>query len=234
MKLDLIETETKNYKKKVIIIIILAILFIVVFSLLGIKTAEAYNKKLIAKRNEISISKKNNENNNEQEKQQEINKQTRQYNIDNINNSEKTIENMNSNKLPVYSENAKKKLKSLYTDDTKVAYLTFDDGPSQTVTPQILDLLKQEDIKATFFVLGSRVKANPDLVKREYQEGHLAGAINIPEYEIIRRVEKEITKKNQLIVIYCQYGGRSRNVYIMMRKLGYTNVYNLYGGLDMM
>ena len=51
MKLDLIEIETKNYKKKVIIIIILAILFIVVFSLLGIKTAEAYNKKLIAKRN---------------------------------------------------------------------------------------------------------------------------------------------------------------------------------------
>ena len=70
--------------------------------------------------------------------------------------------------------------------------------------------------------------------RQEYQEGHLAGAINIPEYEIIRRVEKEITKKNQLIVIYCQYGGRSRNVYIMMRKLGYTNVYNLYGGLDMM
>ena len=141
MKLDLIEIETKNYKKKVIIIIILAILFIVVFSLLGIKTAEAYNKKLIAKRNEISISKKNNENNNEQEKQQEINKQTRQDNIDNINNSEKTIENMNSNKLPVYSENAKKKLKSLYTDDTKVAYLTFDDGPSQTVTPPILSLI---------------------------------------------------------------------------------------------
>ena len=70
--------------------------------------------------------------------------------------------------------------------------------------------------------------------RQEYQEGHLAGAINIPEYEIIRRVEKEIPKKNQLIVIYCQYGGRSRNVYIMMRKLGYTNVYNLYGGLDMM
>ena len=70
--------------------------------------------------------------------------------------------------------------------------------------------------------------------RQEYQEGHLTGAINIPEYEIIKSIEKEIPKKNQLIIIYCQYGGRSRNVYKMMKKLGYTNVYNLYGGLDMM
>ena len=70
--------------------------------------------------------------------------------------------------------------------------------------------------------------------RQEYQEGHLPGAINIPEYEIIKSIEKEIPKKNQLIIIYCQYGGRSRNVYRMMKKLGYTNVYDLYGGLDMM
>lgn len=69
--------------------------------------------------------------------------------------------------------------------------------------------------------------------KQEYQEGHLSGAINIPEYEIMRRVEKEIPKKNQLIIIYCQYGGRSRNVYRIMKRFGYTNLYNLYGGLDM-
>ena len=106
---------------------------------------------------------------------------------------------MNSNKLPVYSENAKKKLKSLYTDDTKVAYLTFDDGPSQTVTPQILDLLKQEDIKATFFVLGSRVKANPDLVKREYQEGHfIANHGYSHEYsQIYKSVDSVIDEYNK-------------------------------------
>ena len=63
-------------------------------------------------------------------------------------------------------------MKTIYQGEDKVAYLTFDDGPSQTVTPQILDLLKQEDIKATFFVLGKQVKANPSLVKREYEEGH--------------------------------------------------------------
>ena len=68
---------------------------------------------------------------------------------------------------------------------------------------------------------------------QEYKEGHLQGAINIPDYELRNRVQKEIPKKNQLIVIYCQYGGRSRNAYNMMKNMGYTNIYNLSGGLDM-
>ena len=68
---------------------------------------------------------------------------------------------------------------------------------------------------------------------QEYKEGHLQGAINIPDYELRNRVQKEIPKKNQLIVIYCQYGGRSRNAYNMMKRIGYTNIYNLLGGLDM-
>lgn len=67
---------------------------------------------------------------------------------------------------------------------------------------------------------------------QEYKEGHIQGAINIPEFEIINRVQKEISKKNQLIVLYCQYGGRSRNAMKIMQKMGYTNIYNLYGGLE--
>ena len=70
--------------------------------------------------------------------------------------------------------------------------------------------------------------------KQEYQEGHIQGSINIPNYEIIQRIEKEIPKKHQLIIVYCQYGSRSKDCYIKMRKMGYTNVYNLYGGLDML
>lgn len=56
--------------------------------------------------------------------------------------------------------------------DNKRVFLTFDDGPTEAVTPYILDLLKQENIKATFFVLGSRVESNPELLKREHEEGH--------------------------------------------------------------
>ena len=70
--------------------------------------------------------------------------------------------------------------------------------------------------------------------KQEYQEGHLQGAINIPDFELEARLQREIPKKNQLIVTYCQHGGRSRDAYILMKKLGYTNIYNLYGGLDML
>lgn len=67
---------------------------------------------------------------------------------------------------------------------------------------------------------------------QEFKEGHLPGAINIPEYEI-RRIKNEVPKLNQQIIVYCQYGGRSRDAYNMLRKIGYTNVYSLKGGLEM-
>jgi peptidoglycan/xylan/chitin deacetylase (PgdA/CDA1 family) len=54
----------------------------------------------------------------------------------------------------------------------KIAYLTFDDGPTRTVTPRVLDILKQEDIKATFFVIGYMAEKNAELLKREKSEGH--------------------------------------------------------------
>ncbi|KHF34701.1 Peptidoglycan-N-acetylglucosamine deacetylase [Paenibacillus sp. P1XP2] len=59
---------------------------------------------------------------------------------------------------------------------TEHAYaLTFDDGPDPQYTPQLLDLLKKYDAKATFFVVGSHAEQNPELVKRMYDEGHLIG-----------------------------------------------------------
>lgn len=57
----------------------------------------------------------------------------------------------------------------------KVAYLTFDDGPSVKSTPIILDVLKKYDIKGTFFVLGKMVEQNPKILKRVYDEGHQIG-----------------------------------------------------------
>ena len=54
----------------------------------------------------------------------------------------------------------------------KKAYLTFDDGPTAKATAKILDVLKKKDVKATFFVVGKHVKEHPELVKREYDEGH--------------------------------------------------------------
>lgn len=57
----------------------------------------------------------------------------------------------------------------------KVVALTFDDGPSPTFTPIILDLLKKYNAKATFFVLGQQAERFPGIVKMEAQQGHNIG-----------------------------------------------------------
>lgn len=63
-------------------------------------------------------------------------------------------------------------LNDISKSNEKKAYLTFDDGPTTKATGKILDILKEENVKATFFVVGKHVKENPELVKREYDEGH--------------------------------------------------------------
>lgn len=57
----------------------------------------------------------------------------------------------------------------------KVVYLTFDDGPDSENTPAVLSILKSNNIKATFFVIGTEVEKNPELLKQIYQEGHSIG-----------------------------------------------------------
>ena len=74
--------------------------------------------------------------------------------------------------IPEYNENAQEDIKNLYYSTDKVAYLTFDDGPSASITPQVLDILKEKNVPATFFVVGRNVKLYPHLVKRAYDEGH--------------------------------------------------------------
>lgn len=59
--------------------------------------------------------------------------------------------------------------------DEKLIALTFDDGPDEDFTPQILDILKKYNVKATFYVIGEKVKYNPKIVKREFEEGHEIG-----------------------------------------------------------
>jgi len=64
---------------------------------------------------------------------------------------------------------------NVYLNDyDKKCYLTFDDGPS-AVTETILDVLGQYKVKATFFVIGDKAKANPQLVKKIADEGHTIG-----------------------------------------------------------
>ncbi|MBN8234081.1 polysaccharide deacetylase family protein [Halobacillus kuroshimensis] len=57
----------------------------------------------------------------------------------------------------------------------KVVALTFDDGPNRNVTPEVLDILKHHNAKATFFMMGEQVDKSPDLAKRVADEGHEIG-----------------------------------------------------------
>lgn len=120
------------------------------------------------------------------------NKQNENYNIISSENSTKNIisnsesssnSNINQNtsnteiKEDIKSNQSKEKfvenVDDIYNgEEGKRVFLTFDDGPSTSVTPHILDTLKKYNIKATFFVLGNRVSDNAELIKREYNEGH--------------------------------------------------------------
>ncbi|GFZ86799.1 polysaccharide deacetylase familiy protein [Paenibacillus marchantiophytorum] len=55
---------------------------------------------------------------------------------------------------------------------------TFDDGPDPSYTPDLLDLLQEHDVKATFFVLGKKAEEHPELIRRMHQEGHQIGIHN--------------------------------------------------------
>jgi peptidoglycan/xylan/chitin deacetylase (PgdA/CDA1 family) len=59
-------------------------------------------------------------------------------------------------------------------DEKKIA-ITFDDGPHPTYTEELLDGLKERDVRATFFVTGEHAQLHPDIIRRMQEEGHLIG-----------------------------------------------------------
>lgn len=60
-------------------------------------------------------------------------------------------------------------------DAGKIICLTFDDGPDDLFTPDILDVLKEKNVKATFFLIGNRVEEYPEVTRRIVDEGHEIG-----------------------------------------------------------
>lgn len=85
----------------------------------------------------------------------------------------------------------------------KQVALTFDDVPDPRFTPQVLDILKEEGVKATFFVVGSRAKKHPDLLARIKREGHAIGnhSYNHPQFNKLNLVEfrDQIERTNKII-----------------------------------
>jgi peptidoglycan/xylan/chitin deacetylase (PgdA/CDA1 family) len=75
--------------------------------------------------------------------------------------------------------------------ETRRVALTFDDVPDARYTYQVLNVLKRENVHATFFVVGSRVRGNPALVRRMHREGHAIGnhSFNHPVFSRLKLSE---------------------------------------------
>lgn len=144
--------SVKTKRKRKLVIVYVMILLLVLCIAIGLGIFVAKNVKL-AKENNLNI----------EDTQNALNE------VQNVE-SEAQIEQMSTTTdLTQFIKN----VGDIYNGtEGKRVFLTFDDGPSKAVTPHILDTLKEHNIKATFFVLGNRVKLNPALVKREYEEGH--------------------------------------------------------------
>lgn len=81
------------------------------------------------------------------------------------------------------------------------------------------------DTETDFIIIDARTE-------EEFNEGHIEGAILIPEYEIGERAGKELPNKDQLILVYCRSGRRSKIASQALDDLGYTNVKEFGGIID--
>ena len=182
----LIEVEPKINKKKIFFIIIIVLIVIALSIYSAIKLVEYQKQKKI----DIEQAKIEEELRKEEERlQEELEKK-----------EAKRLKNVNP-----FTEEQMQAIENIYNSEEKRVFLTFDDGPTMSVTPYILDLLKQENIKATFFVLGNRAKANPELIQREYNEGHyIANHGYTHKYSQIYQNEKIVLEEYNYTEQYIQ------------------------------
>ena len=121
--------------------------------------------------------------------------------------------------------------------EDKFVYLTFDEGYEAGYTPQILDVLKENDVKAAFFITGHYLNTKPELVKRMIDEGHIVGnhTVNHPSMPDLDndKVKEEIMKLHVTVFEKFGYemkylrppkGEFSQRTLYLSKSLGYTTV----------
>ncbi len=112
---------------------------------------------------------------------------------------------------------------SINTSQPYVA-MTFDDGPHKTNTPRLLDILKERNIKATFFVVGKNAKAYPDIIRRILAEGHEIGNHSWDHKQLsamsIDRMRNEMSTTDDAVVAASDFHMR-----LMRPPYGATNLH---------
>lgn len=124
--------------------------------------------------------------------------------------------------------------------DEKVVYLTFDAGYENGHTETILDVLKETEVPATFFLVGTYIRDNPEIVSRMVQEGHIVGnhTMNHPDMSAISDIKsfegelkqtqdcyKEVTGEDIPMYYRPPQGKFSENNLKMAKELGYKTIF---------
>ncbi|HIT90181.1 MAG TPA: delta-lactam-biosynthetic de-N-acetylase [Candidatus Merdenecus merdavium] len=123
--------------------------------------------------------------------------------------------------------------------DEKVIYLTFDAGYENGNTDQILDVLKETDVPAAFFVVGTYIRDHQDLIKRMADEGHIVGNHSMSHPDMTKKDRASFTKElSDTADLYKQVVGEDMPMYYrppqgkyskenleLAKELGYTTVF---------
>ena len=202
MDLISIRRKYKNIRNIIITIFLIIVLLVVIIGIKEIYINSKYDKifKSYSEQYDIALSKQS-----EMIAQAQIEKR--------------------KEKNPQLTEEGKNNMARLYHSENKRVFLTFDDGPSETVTIPILETLKNEGIKATFFVLGSRVELYPELVKKEYDEGHYIASHGYShEYSKIYASPQSVLEEynKTLTAIQNALGDQTYNPHLFRFPGGYT------------
>jgi len=115
-------------------------------------------------------------------------------------------------------------------------HITFDDGPNLRYTDEILTLLKEEHVKANFFMVGRNIEMYPHMVKRVVNEGHDIGGHSMTHKELTKipfdQAKLEIYESMMLVNMYQDtklfrfpYGSFDKRLSSYVKSLGYKNIY---------
>ena len=123
------------------------------------------------------------------------------------------------------------------SSEDKYVYLTFDNGYEAGYTSPILDTLKQNNVKAAFFITGHYLNSQPELVKRMIDEGHIVGNHTVNHYSLPDLSDDELKKEIQTLhtAVYEKFnyemkyirppkGEFSQRTLNLTKSLGYTTV----------
>ena len=116
----------------------------------------------------------------------------------------------------------------------KTIALTFDDGPDEDFSPQILDILKKYNVKATFFMVGQKVGWNPQIAKRASDEGHDIGNHTFSHINICKSTNEQIINEiNKTQKIIKDVTGKEPTLFRPPYRAINENLFNIIKSKDM-